>query len=210
MIVMLPDLAVAATNGTQLIGIRPISRSMGGVGIAYPMDAISAVFSNPAAMCFGPYCPNSQVDFAVSFLAPNSSASVTGPGVGGTIKADPNNNVFMIPAIGLSIPLTQLTKTMPLWRFGLAAYGTSGLGADYRGTDLDQPNFFGPGIPLITGAYTNLQTVKTAPAIAFRPFDCLSFGLAFHLDYESLDQRYGSSYDYGFGAQIGGHLQSYR
>ena len=50
---------VLATNGTNLIGVGPISRSMGGVGIAAPQDAISAVFSNPAAMCFGPFCPTS-------------------------------------------------------------------------------------------------------------------------------------------------------
>ena len=47
-----------ATNGTNLIGVGPISRAMGGVGIAAPQDAISAVFSNPAAMCFGPFCPH--------------------------------------------------------------------------------------------------------------------------------------------------------
>ena len=48
-----------ATNGDNLIGVGPISRAMGGVGIAAPQDAISAVFANPAAMCFGPFCPTS-------------------------------------------------------------------------------------------------------------------------------------------------------
>ena len=57
--------AAFATNGTLLIGVGPISRSMGGVGVAAPQDAIGAVFANPAAMCFGPYCPSSQFDFAV-------------------------------------------------------------------------------------------------------------------------------------------------
>ena len=47
----------SATNGDNLMSIGPISRAMGGVGIAAPQDAISAVFANPAAMCFGPYCP---------------------------------------------------------------------------------------------------------------------------------------------------------
>ncbi|GLI33038.1 OmpP1/FadL family transporter [Desulforhabdus amnigena] len=200
LIVMLPGLSVAAVNGNQLIGIGPVARSMGGVGVAYPMDAISAVFSNPAAMCFGLYCPGSQADFAVSFLVPDIQSKVTGPGVGGTIEANANNNVFEIPAIGVSIPLN---KAMPLWRLGLAAYGVSGLGADFRGTALDQPNFFAPEVPLIAGEYTNLQTVKTAPAIAFEPSDCLSFGLAFHLDYETLDLRHGSSYDFGWGVQLG-------
>ncbi len=193
-------IAVAGTNGTQLLGIGPVSRSMGGTGIAYPMDAISAVFGNPAAMCFGLYCPESQVDFSVSLLSPDTKASVSGPGVGGTIRAEGDDNTFVVPAIGLSIPIS---KSMPLWRFGLSAYGVSGLGGDYRGTELDQPDFYGPGVPLVTGEYTNLQTTKFAPAVAFQPSDCLSVGLAIHLDYESFDLRHGASYDFGWGAQAG-------
>ena len=61
---------VMATNGDNLIGVGPISRAMGGVGIASPQDAISAVFSNPAAMCFGAFCPSNQVDFAGTGFMP--------------------------------------------------------------------------------------------------------------------------------------------
>ena len=71
-----------ATNGDNLIGVGPISRAMGGVGIAAPQDAISAVFSNPAAMCFGAFCPSNQVDFAGTGFMPNIHASIsagTGP-----------------------------------------------------------------------------------------------------------------------------------
>jgi long-chain fatty acid transport protein len=39
-----------ATNGTNLIGIGPVSRGMGGTGVAAPQDAISAIFANPAGM----------------------------------------------------------------------------------------------------------------------------------------------------------------
>ncbi|MBW2513954.1 MAG: hypothetical protein JRE21_05225, partial [Deltaproteobacteria bacterium] len=46
-----------ATNGDNLIGVGPTSRAMGGVGVASPQDSISAIFANPAAMCFGAYCP---------------------------------------------------------------------------------------------------------------------------------------------------------
>jgi hypothetical protein len=59
-----------ATNGDNLIGIGPIARAMGGVGVAAPQDSISAVFANPAAMCFGPYCPGSQVDFGGTVFLP--------------------------------------------------------------------------------------------------------------------------------------------
>jgi len=67
-----------ATNGDNLIGIGAISRAMGGVGIAAPQDAISATFANPAGMCFGPYCPGSEVNFDGTAFIPSPSASVPG------------------------------------------------------------------------------------------------------------------------------------
>ncbi len=39
-----------ATNGDFLMGVGPVSRSMGGVGIAMPQDSITAIFQNPAAL----------------------------------------------------------------------------------------------------------------------------------------------------------------
>jgi long-chain fatty acid transport protein len=188
-----------ATNGDNLMAIGPISRSMGGVGIAAPQDAISAVFSNPAAMCFGPYCPNSEFNFAGTLFAPKVDAKIN---LGGTTyQANSSETLYAIPAIGISVPLTN---TLPLWRFGLAAYGVSGLGVDYRNTALDQPRFAGyGGFPLAAGEYTSLQIMKFAPSIAFEPNSKFSIGLAAHIDYASLDMRSGSSTGYGFGVQLG-------
>jgi len=62
--------AAWATNGDNLIGVGPISRSMGGVGVASPQDSISAIFANPAAMCFGAYCPGSEATFAGTYFNP--------------------------------------------------------------------------------------------------------------------------------------------
>ena len=59
-----------ATNGSNLIGVGPMSRSMGGVGVAAPQDAISAIFANPAAICFGPFCPGAQADFSGTYFNP--------------------------------------------------------------------------------------------------------------------------------------------
>ena len=78
LVAMLAPVGAMATNGDNLIGVGPISRAMGGVGIAAPQDAISAVFSNPAAMCFGAFCPSNQVDFAGTGFMPNIHASITG------------------------------------------------------------------------------------------------------------------------------------
>jgi len=191
-----------ATNGDNLISIGPISRAMGGVGVADPQDAISAVFSNPAAMCFGNYCPASEVNFAGTLFMPKVDAKVTSPM--GTVSADSDEKVYAIPAIGLSVPLGEGPTN---WRFGLAAYGVSGLGVDYRGSAIDNTRYydFGGGMaaPLVAGEYTQLQIMKFAPSIAFQPSSRWSMGLAVHIDYGSLDLRSGSSSNYAYGVQSG-------
>jgi long-chain fatty acid transport protein len=68
-----------ATNGDNFMGIGPISRAMGGTGIAAPQDSISAVFANPAGMCFGPYCPGSQLDFGGTVFLPTVHGSIQSP-----------------------------------------------------------------------------------------------------------------------------------
>src|SRR5512135_3039984 len=77
----------SATNGDNLMAIGPIARSMGGVGVAAPQDAISAVFANPAAMCFGPYCPGTEVNFGGTLFMPKVDATVT-TSDGSVISAD--------------------------------------------------------------------------------------------------------------------------
>src|SRR5210317_1644096 len=138
LILSLSNLALA-TNGDNLIGIGPISRAMGGVGIAAPQDAVSAVFANPSAQCFGPFCPSTEVNFAATAFIPDVQAKISNSA--GTFKADSDDEVYMIPAFGLSVPISQGLNP-PIWRYGLAAYGVSGLGVDYRDTDIDQPNFY--------------------------------------------------------------------
>lgn len=188
-----------ATNGDNLIAIGPIARAMGGVGIARPLDAISAVFANPAAMCFGPYCPSSEVNFAGTLFMPDISAEVQSPG--SVVKSNADDKVYAIPAFGLSVPVTSAP---PFWRFGLAAYGVTGLGVDYRGTAINSTTFpTTPPAPLVQGAFTQLQIMKFAPAVAFQPTEQFSFGLAVHVDYASLDLQNGSSFNYGIGVQAG-------
>jgi len=116
-----------ATNGDNVIGAGPISRAMGGTGIAAPQDAISAVFANPAAMCFTPGCDSAEVNFAGTLFRPIVSAGVQ-IGDSPAVTADSQRNIYAIPAIGVSVPIDPDTRR---WRFGLAAYGVTGLGVDY-------------------------------------------------------------------------------
>lgn len=180
------------------MAIGPIARSMGGVGVAAPQDAISAVFANPAAMCFGPYCPGTEVNFGGTLFMPTVDATVT-TSDGNVVSASSDKKVYAIPAIGLSVPITNS------WRFGLAAYGVSGLGVDYRDTAFDTTPLPGSGgaYPLVQGAYTQLQIMKFSPSIAYQVNNNLSLGLGVHIDYANLDLRNGSSFNYGIGAQLG-------
>jgi len=189
--------ASMATNGDNLIAIGPISRAMGGTGIAAPQDAISAVFSNPAAMCFGPYCPSSEVNFSGTLFMPKIDAKITT--ADGVIKSDSEDNVYAIPAIGLSVPISETPQN---WRFGLAAYGVTGLGVDYRDTAIDYATYPG-GAPVASGTYTELQVMKFAPSLSFQLLPNLSLGLAVHIDYETLDLGDGGSTAYSFGFQPG-------
>ena len=183
-----------ATNGDNLISIGPISRAMGGVGIAAPQDAISAVFSNPAAMCFGLYCPGSEFNFAGTVFMPKAKTRITMPGYGldtGTQSSD--SDLFAIPAIGISSPISQNL------RFGLAAYGVSGLGVDYRDKfDLDGNPANGD-----QAVYTNLQIMKFAPSLSYLVNPNFSVGAALHIDYGALDLGSGTSSAFGVGVELG-------
>ena len=193
-----------ATNGDNMMAIGPNARAMGGVGVASPQDAISAVFANPAAMCFTPGCAYSEVNFAGTLFLPHPSAQLGLQGMG-TFSSDSKQNVYAIPAIGLSVPIDSDTRR---WRFGLAAYGATGLGVDYRGTVLDQQintGFPPPNntAPLIQGAFTSLMIMKFAPSIAYQVSPDFSVGAALHVDYATLDLGTGSSPGYGAGGQFG-------
>jgi long-chain fatty acid transport protein len=181
-----------ATNGDNLISIGPISRAMGGVGIAAPQDAISAVFSNPAAMCFGPYCPGSEFNFAGSIFMPDAKTKIRVDALGINVDESSDSDIFIIPALGISSPITQNL------RFGLAAYGVSGLGVDYR--DKFDLNPLAPGNQDV---YTNLQIMKFAPNLAYLITPNLSLGAAIHVNYGSLDLDDGTSSGFGIAAQLG-------
>jgi long-chain fatty acid transport protein len=184
----------SATNGDNLIGIGPIARSMGGVGVAAPQDPVSAVFANPAAMCFGPYCPGSEFNFAASIFDPKVNATVTTPA--GTVTADSQFEPFVIPAVGIS------TAVGTRGRFGLAAYGVSGLGVDYRGTDFF-PDVLGPQFAGTNDLYTQIQIMKFAPNFAYLLTDNLSVGASLHVNYANVDLQNGSSHGYSMGVQLG-------
>ena len=122
--------AVLATNGTNLIGIGPISRAMGGAGVAAPQDATSAIFANPAAMCFGPFCPGSSVDFAGTIFVPSPKGDVNF-GLPGFFGSDDSRlPPSVIPAVAVTAPIVKLPSGLIVaageqWKFAALSRGRS-------------------------------------------------------------------------------------
>jgi len=197
------------TNGDNIISVGPISRGMGGLSIAYPQDPISSVFANPAAMCFGPYCPMSEVNTSLTAFLPQVSAKVSNPfDPSQTIEAKSNDPVYPIPAIGFSRPLN--IGEQDRWRFGLSAYGVSGMGVDYLHSSLNSTlGDFAPmpepfaSAPIATGTETLLQIMKIAPAIAYKASPDLSIGASVHYNYSELEMGEGPSSGDTIGYQLG-------
>lgn len=177
-----------ATNGDFLIGVGAVSRSMGGVGIGLPTDADGVIFSNPALMtefkktvfAFGGtlFMPHTK-GYTKSVLNGNQTASETS-----------DAKYFAIPSIGIIYPLSDR------WYFGVAAYGVSGMGVDYRNTDVKCD----PNSP---GCYTNFQGMEVSPSIAYRVSHRFAVGFGLDVIYGALDLGAGLSSDYAVGLQAG-------
>lgn len=188
-VIMFAVSPVLATNGVEVIGVGPISRSMGGVGIAQTKDAVSAMYNNPAAlsMLAGPHFDfDGSVLLVKAHTRVNTSGGVASmlPSWSGSSEAQP----WAIPAVGFSVPLTERLNV------GLAAIGSAGLGVDYRNKD-----------PL--AVTTNLGLLQLMNAASYKVTDDFSLGGTLSVNYQSLDMGAGESHAWGVGAQVGGLYQ---
>ena len=166
---------VSATNGVNMIGIGPNARALGGTGIAAPQDAISAVFSNPAAMCLSEACGVPQADFSLTTFMPRTKGKMTMANGFASFKGTSDSDLYFIPALGFSLPIGEGSNR---WRAGFSLYGISGLGVDYEGTPL------GNVVPI---NYTELQIMKIAPSVAYSLTPDISIGASVHFNYASLE-----------------------
>ena len=171
-----------ATNGDNLIGIGPVSRAMGGVGVAAPQDSITAIFQNPAGMNFCPCGEKSEAIFGGDIFDPTVTAKISTPM--GTQSGKSDHQPFVIPAVGVTTPINEQ------WRFGLGAYGISGLGVDYRGQ-------------IAGDLYTKLEIMKFAGMVSYNLNENFAVGLALNGTYNNLDLGSGGSHDYAYGVQLG-------
>ncbi len=181
------DVSVWATNASQVIGVGPISRSMGGTGIANPQSGVSAIYLNPAAM---PGLTKVQglkgmrAEFGASLFQPFVTGGVTGS------EEKSADNLFAIPAIGLVLPTGSGTAV------GFAAVGLGGNGTDYRNA---------------SGGRTLLIQMDFIPAFGIELMNgMLAFGISVPVTWQVLDMnvgtRTGSSSALGISTKIGALL----
>ncbi len=192
--------SVLATNGDNLMGVGPVSRAMGGVGIAMPQDSVTAIFQNAAALGACPCGSQSESIFGATLFAPTVNARITMPTMSGpvTMSAESEGLPYIIPAIGVTMALNDA------WRMGVGAYGVSGMGVDYRnnGWDLDGD----PSNGYEGDLYTKLEVMKFAGMAAYQMTEALSLGASLNGTYNNLDFEQGGSHDYSFGGQVGALL----
>ena len=178
-----------ATNGDNLIGVGPTSRAMGGTGIAAPQDAISAIFTNPAGLS---QLSGAQFNFAGTYFAPVVKATVLAPaggGMPGNWKATSQDAAYAVPAIGLTAPISENMN------FGIAAFGVSGMGVDYRNELLTSNKD-----PMNTN--TKVSVMKFIPAVSYKT-GAFSCGMGLDIDYQAADFGAGMSHNYAIGARLG-------
>ena len=192
-------LAAFATNGDELIGVGPVSRSMGGVGIAIPQDSITAIFANPAALGACPCGTQSESVFGVTAFDPSVSTRINMMTPAGPmkLKADSEGQPYMIPAVGVTMAISEKM------RMGVGAYGVSGMGTDYRNNKWDMDG--NPANGFEGDLYTKLEIMKFAGMLSYQVADTVALGAALQGSYNNLDFGQGSSHDYAYGVQLGTH-----
>ena len=114
----------AANYGTDLnLTMMPAAGGMGGVGIARPQDAGSAVFGNPASLT---QFDGAHFMFGATFYAQDVTATHDGTTSGTAWSGDSNAGPYLVPSIAITQSLSDRITA------GLGLGIVSGIGSDFR------------------------------------------------------------------------------
>ncbi len=167
-----------ATNGAQLIGVGPISRAMGGTGIASPQGADAGIYLNPGAMIF-----TNRIDLGASMFMPNVKGTV------GSVSTNSQEKLFAMPSVG------SVFHPKPFLAMGFALVGVGGIGTDWRSTSL--AGSVGTQRLLLTQ-----MDIILAGALKLMEGK-LGIGLSIPVSYQTVDLGTGTSSDFGLAIKIG-------
>lgn len=160
-----------ATNGLFLIGNGNKSRAMGGVGIAHPLDSLSAV-ANPATIAgmddrfdigMDIFMPN--VESQLGSVSAESVAAINGMGLEST---------YLMPAMGITY---QWDDKITL---GFAVTAAGGGGTKFETNFFEAANTGDVTAPSVSSRLgVDYVVGEMAPTIAYKLDDTHSFGASF-------------------------------
>ena len=203
-----------ATAGSTDYGYGEISKSMGGTGVAMPLDSLTPA-TNPAGIV-----SDQQADFGLSVFSPRRGydASNVNPepfGVApGTHWSD--SNYFFLPDLGYTRPFADQRGA-----FGISLYGNGGMknlsySNDFSGSSIGRGSgVFGGG-----SAGVNLQQLFLNMALAWKLTPEFSVGASLLPTVQTLSTKgvsvfspfsaspndlsnQGTDYSYGLGFKLG-------
>jgi long-chain fatty acid transport protein len=215
-IVGILSLSFAATTaqaqyGATFSGVGPVNRSMGGTATAAPIDAMGALYWNPATISG---LPGSSMEFGLELLYPQLGLSSSPAGPAPFERSD--GGVFPLPSFGF-----VLQPQESMFSYGLGVFAAGGFGTNYPGnTFISTPPPAGIGLGPI---YSQYQVLQIIPTISCQVTDRLSLGLSPILDlaYLSVDPAifappsitgYPSGthtlFNWGMGFQVGAYYKT--
>jgi long-chain fatty acid transport protein len=170
--------AAWAGDGHTLHGVGAVNSSMGGAGVALPIDTLGGLLLNPA-LAVGQ--DGSHFAFSAEYNEAKNAVESTvqtplGPFSGHTDEA---GDRALIPAFGF-VHHTRGSN----FAYGIGFLGLAGFGADYPQDSTNpilapQPNGFGR-------VYSNYQLLKVPTVLAWQLSDSFSFGLSLNAAHATL------------------------
>ncbi|MFO0806500.1 MAG: outer membrane protein transport protein [Gemmataceae bacterium] len=173
-LLMLPSLA-SAQPGVYLPGNGAVSGGMAGVSTATPLDAMGAIYWNPAAI--GRLGRN-EASIGGAFIYPDISLTSSRPRLDGTIASGTtrsDNGFPILPSLGV---VSKLDNDSPL-TFGMGLLALGGGGVNFPG-DANNPLLAptGPFGQFVLGpTFSSMQLFQLNPSIAYQVTDKLVIGV---------------------------------
>jgi long-chain fatty acid transport protein len=189
---LLAATSARATDGYFDIGFGVKAKGAGGVGVAFPQDALAPA-TNPAGISFLP----SRADVGVTWFKVDRGASLGGASFDGN-----QTSSFFIPELGVTYHLSNR------FTLGLAVYGNGGLNTDYT-TPIPAFGTTNAGIsltqifvaPTVAFAINPRHSVGLSPVLAYQRFQAK--GLEnFGVTYSGYDNSYGAGVRIGYSGEI--------
>lgn len=178
--VALASPSVVQAQGLYLPGAGAVQGGMGGASTASPLDAIGALYWNPAAI--GKLGQN-EVSIGGNVLFPDIKVSSSFPGPGGTIMSGTNHSDSGV-GLASSIGIVYKQNDDDRMTFGLGLFTIGGGGVNFPGT---------PGNPILspTGPLgktvlgpieSNMTLLQISPTVSYQVTDRLIVGIGPMID----------------------------